>query len=396
MILKKIVIFCAVSICVIPASCSREYIQHISVKRNFSGALWVVRHNISTPEKIDKLYNLINNTDIKHIFVQVRGRGDSYYHSEFEPPAFDVPRNFDPLKYLIEKTRKSDIKIHAWVNIFFVRNGSNNPPEENHILAKNPDWVTYDHSGRPMTDYSIKELDENLLEGYFLDPAIPAVRDYTVEIINDILNKYPVDGIHLDYIRYPYSGYNEYHKKYMSDFGYNPLSRKIFKKKYGIDPININRFNDTGYKRLFDKFREEQVSVTVKRIHNTIRSKGKNIILSAAVMPRYDIGKKVYFQDWPLWMKKNYIDMACIMSYTSDIHNFNNYIKYAGETDNNDRILMGIRVKEKTSLKKAREQIYASYQTGMRGYIIFSFQHNKSFINELDGLIDYERYIYKY
>ena len=242
MTLKKIIILVCLFLFPAITSCSREYIQPISVKRNFSGALWIVRHNISTPDKIDKLYNLIKNTDIKHIFVQVRGRGDSYYESEFEPPAFDVAHNFDPLKYLIDITRKSDIRIHAWVNIFFVMNGGKNPPKDTHILAKHPEWVTYDYTGRPMTDYTEKELKDNLLEGYFLDPAIPAVRDYTVEVINDILNKYPVDGIHLDYIRYPYSGYNKYHKKYLSDFGYNPLARKIFKKKYGIDPININRF----------------------------------------------------------------------------------------------------------------------------------------------------------
>ena len=113
-------------------------------------------------------------------------------------------------------------------------------------------------------------------------------------------------------------------------------------------------------------------------------------------MPRYDAGKKVYFQDWPLWMNKNYIDMACVMSYTSSRDSFKNFIKYADDTDSNDRILMGIRVKDGTQLKKVYDQINLSYKNGMRGYVIFSFKHNGSFIKNLDELIDYDRYIYKY
>lgn len=396
MTIKKIFILSLTFTCPVLFSCSREYIKPIHVKRNFSGALWVVRHNISTPEKIDRLYSIIKDTDIKHIFVQVRGRGDSYYKSELEPRAKDVPGNFDPLNYLIEKTRKSDIKIHAWINIFFVMNHGDFPPKSNHLLARYPYWVTCDFKGRSMTDYSKKELDDNLLEGYFIDPAIPEFREFMTEVINDILNKYPVDGIHLDYIRYPYSGYNPYKKKLLSDFGYNPLARKIFKRKYGLDPININRLGNSSAKKLFDKFRTEQVSEMVKNIHRVVKSINKNLILSAAVMPRYDMGKKVYFQDWPLWLKNNYIDMACIMSYTASSYNFKNFVKYADDTDNNDRIFMGIRVWEKTSLKSALEQINISYQNGMRGFVIFSFQHNGSFINKLDELIDYDRNIYRY
>jgi len=380
----------------IQITCSREYIKPVSVKRNFSGSLWIVRHNISTPQKIDQLLDLIQDTGIKQIFVQVRGRGDSYYNSQFEPLASEVSEGFDPLKYLLEKTRKSDIKIHAWVNVSFVLNPKNYPPDANHILSKHPEWITYDYSGRSMTSYSQKELDANLLEGYFLDPAIPEVKDYIVNIVEELLSKYPVDGIHLDFIRYPYSGYNAFAKKYFSDFGYNPVARKIFKNEYGIDPIDIDRFKDSPEKELFDNFRSDQITEIVKRISSIVKSKDENLIVSAAVMPRYDWGKKVYFQDWPKWLDENYIDLACVMSYTPSIDGFKNYIKYANEAHNNNKILMGISVQKKAGLKKAIEQIDISYNNGMRGYVIFSFNHDKDFIENLSDLIEYNRNIYKY
>ncbi len=394
MIIKRIILI--LSLCFIPFSCNREYIKPVSVKRNFSGALWIVRHNISSPKKIDKLLDLIKDTNIKHLFVQVRGRGDSYYNSEFEPKAFDVPAGFDPLKYLLKKTAKTDIKIHAWINVSFVLNAEDYPPKGTHILSLHPEWITYDHSGRPMTEYSKKELEQNLAEGYFLDPAIPEVKDYIENIVCDVLSKYPVDGIHLDYIRYPYSGYYSYGKKYLSDFGYNPVARKIFKNLHGIDPVNIDRFKDSPEKQLFDKFRSDQITEIVKRIHKDVKSLNENLILSTAVMPRYDWGKKVYFQDWTNWLDNGYIDFACVMSYSDGPSGFKDYVKYANSTRHNNKIFMGISVKKNTALKNAVKQIDLSYENGMRGFSIFSFNHDKDFIDNLNALIEYNRNIYMY
>jgi len=373
-------------------SCNKKQLKPIIVKRNFSGAVWVVRHTISTREKIDNLLDSVKDTDIKNIFVQVRGRGDAYYSSSIEPRAFDVPENFDPLAYIIHATRKTDIKIHAWVNISFILNAKNYPPSENHILSKHPDWVTYDVKGRPISDYSEKELRQNLLEGYFLDPALPEVKEYLNSIIIDILQKYKVDGLHYDFIRYPYSGYSPYYKKDLSDFGYNPRVMKAFIEKFGFDP---RQQISEEQKSIFDQFREEQITEIVKR--NTVSAKDINpeLIVSAAVMPRYDWGKRVYFQNWPEWLKNNYIDIACMMSYTQRSKTFKNYIDYALKTGMKDRIFMGIRVKKSTSLKKAHDQIFTTYSNGLRGYVIFSFNHDEDYLENISDFIDYRRYVFQ-
>jgi len=385
-----LIIFIAASV---KLSIAKEQVSLDPVKKNFSGALWIVRHNISTPEKIDELLNTIKDSDIKNLFVQVRGRGDAYYDSKYEPRAFDVAEDFDPLKYLLEKTSKSDIKIHAWVNVSFVLNAEDYPPNEKHILAKHPKWVTYDYKGRPMTTYSKNELEKNLAEGYFLDPGIPEVRTYFYNIIKDIISKYPVDGIHLDYIRYPYSGYSYHYKKNLSDFGYNPIALKIFKKKYGFNPLKTNKLKISKSKKIrqreiFDKFRMDQITEIVKNVEKIVKSKDKNIILSAAVMPRYDRAKEVYFQDWTNWIEKNYIDFACVMSYSNNIEIFDEYLKYVNDKRYKDKIKMGIGViNQNTDINITYEQIKRTYESEIMGYSLFSFEHDKNFIQELSGLI---------
>jgi len=392
MTIKKILLLSSIFF----LSCSREYIKPLNVKRNFSGSLWIVRHEIATPAKIDTLVKSIQNTDIKNLFIQVRGRGDSYYDSAYEPKAYDVPENFDPLKYLISKFEKSDIKIHAWVNVSFVLNPGDYPPNPDHILFKHPEWITYDSTGRSMAEYTELELKENLVEGYFVDPALPEVKQFMVNIVNDILSKYKVDGIHLDYIRYPYSGYNEYYNKHLSDFGYNPVARKAFKKRYGVDPLKFKSNTHSKLKEQFDQFRRDQITEIVKKINAAVKNKDERLILSVAAMPRYDRGKIVYFQDWPLWLEKKYIDLACVMSYTSQDSIFKNYISYALKTEEPDKIFMGVQVNKKMPAKLAHNQIRMSYDEGFRGYILFNFKHEKKYLEKVNDSIIYEEPFYRY
>jgi len=376
-------------------SCSREQVKPINVKRNFSGSLWIVRNSIATPGQIDRLLEMIEESDMRNLFVQVRGRGDAYYRSAIEPMGFDVKKGFDPLEYLIRKTRDTDIRIHAWINVSFVMNVKDYPGDPEHILSKHPDWITCDYEGRPMTEYSENELKENLLEGYFVDPAVPEVKQHIYSVIRDILSSYDVDGIHLDYVRYPYSGYNTYYKKYLSDFGYSPAARKIFRKKYGIDPVRINRKKESRAKNAFDQFRREQVTEIVRVTHDIVKQKDKSIIMSAASMPRYDWGRKVYFQDWPMWLNKGYLDLACVMSYTDSMETYNSYLDYAKSTGSIERIFMGVMVKENTGISTITDELSAAYNSGARGYILFSFEHDEKNIEDISRVIDYTRYVFK-
>jgi len=84
------------------------------------------------------------------------------------------------------------------------------------------------------------------------------------------------------------------------------------------------------------------------------------------------------------------------MSYSSTTRGFQNYINYANNTNSTNRIWMGVNIKKSTKLKNAIEQINLSYDNGMRGYILFSFNHNKDFIKGLDNLIKYDKDIFKY
>ena len=79
-------------------------------------ALWVVRDDMISRDLIDKFISYSVENGYKNIFVQVRGRGDAYYSSKLVPKSHLLSDNdFDPLAYVISKTKDLDLKNSCMV-----------------------------------------------------------------------------------------------------------------------------------------------------------------------------------------------------------------------------------------------------------------------------------------
>lgn len=127
------------------------------------------------------------------IFFQARSRGDAFYRSSFEPWARELTGKtgedpgWDPLAFLIEEGHSRGLEVHAWFNVYKVWGGSPIPynTEPPHILEQNPEWAR--QSGVE----------------WWLNPGEPGVHTYLLKVALDLIERYPVDGIHFDHIRYP-------------------------------------------------------------------------------------------------------------------------------------------------------------------------------------------------
>ena len=104
-------------------------------------ALWIVRDHMINPDLIDDALGFAENNGFNHIFVQVRGRGDSFYNSEFVPKSILVDPNFDPLNYLINKCKSKNIKVHAWINVYYLWSSKKHPPQNDHLFFQRPEWI---------------------------------------------------------------------------------------------------------------------------------------------------------------------------------------------------------------------------------------------------------------
>lgn len=142
------------------------------------------------------------------ILFQARTRSATSYASEYEPwdeiftgRAGKYP-GYDPLAFAIKECHRRGMEIHAWVVAFPIchvptakRLGSQALP------AKHP------------------ELCQKCGDVWMMDPGVPGTDKYLAKICQEIVTKYDVDGIHLDYIRYPESAIAFSDKRTFAKYG---------------------------------------------------------------------------------------------------------------------------------------------------------------------------------
>ena len=170
-------------------------------KREFRGA-WIQCVNgqfqgIGTRTMQNTLrYQLdeLQKDGVNAIFFQVRAECDALYPSKIEPWSKflsgvqgQAPSPYwDPLQWMIDECHKRGMELHAWINPFRARTKSTASLAQNHIARQRPDLVfQYD----------------NLL---ILNPGNPESRKYIYKVVEDIVGRYDVDGLHIDDYFYPY------------------------------------------------------------------------------------------------------------------------------------------------------------------------------------------------
>ncbi len=149
-------------------------------------------------DSVVKMLDLQLQTGINAIYFQVRNECDAVYPSSIEPWSASVTgtqgiapaTNFDPLQFMIDECRKRGIEIHAWFNPYRAVNNYNSIGSyaSSHVAKQHPEWLLAQGSLR------------------ILNPGIPAVREYVLSVVMDVLRRYDVDGIHYDDYFYPYPG----------------------------------------------------------------------------------------------------------------------------------------------------------------------------------------------
>ncbi len=285
--------------------------------------LWVVRHNLTSPAGIDTVLQTARDCGFTDIFVQVRGRGDAYYISRYEARAEGLQDStFDPLGYILSRSRRDSIRIHAWMNVFYVWSKDSLPSDPNHIVHRNSGWLARPARDPRFMDNYPGSLKNKNVEGLFVSPLQPEAQNYFLEIVEDVLERYPVDGIHLDYIRYP-----------DQSFDVNPDVVKGFRNRYVLDPeefltdpeVFARKFSISGYEVFSHSWRRylmDGLSDFVRRISDTVHRHSPNVFLSAAVKPDIIQAHWNFYQSWDSWVKEKWLDFAVSMNYAIDSKTF--------------------------------------------------------------------------
>jgi len=318
-------------------------------------ALWVPIWEITRPGKIDTLFLDIEDQDFDQLLVQVRYRGDAAYFPNKFDNSFQNPEKryfairdslFDPLGYIIEKADRKEIEVHAWFTTFVVTGHDLTKLDSSHVFFQHPEWIT--------SQFTQKAMDFQEDMGAFLDPGIPAVQDYTLNVILDVATNYGIDGIHLDYIRYP-----------GTYFGFNELAKKTFKAEVKYQDANS-----------WQQWKLDQVTRFVAKVSSYAKEISSEIQISAAIFPGVADARDNYSQDWIFWLEKGYLDKAYTMSYTKSTERLQQDLTFLTNFKLNSKIIVGLRAWNDGSsypAKQITEKMRTANKLNYAGFALFSY-----------------------
>jgi uncharacterized lipoprotein YddW (UPF0748 family) len=313
---------------------------------------------VTTKSDVDRILLTAIELNISDIYFQIRALGYTYYNSQWEPKAVSVDDDFDPLEYVIKKSDHSGIRIHAWVNMFYVWAGDQFPENISHILNKHSDYVLRNGD---FPDY--KSLRRQGHEGFFLDPKVPAVQDYLLNILREISEYYDLDGIHLDYYRYPSLAYS-----------FTPASRTMYMMEDIYDPLIIYQSaqayaEQRGYEVFLYADREYRKSLTgtlsnyLEVISKTIKNIQPDLELSVAVKPDPVIAKR-----------NDLCDYVVIMNYRTDWQEFGSVLKQLNDRNLKEKIIVGISTYNQ-DVGAVLKRLELTRDGGFAGFSLFSYNY---------------------
>lgn len=211
-------------------------------------------------KNVSELYKKAADEGVNTVYLHVHPFGDAYYESKLFPNGGSLDGNYDTLAIMLEEAHKLKLSAHAWINPLRCQTKEQmNELSDEYILKK---WADD-------KDADIIKLVDNR---WYLDPSKEETRQLIADCVNEIIENYDVDGIHID------------------DYFY-PTTDKSFDKK---------SFAQSGSGDLAT-WRMSNCTKLVKTIYNTVKKHDKNLVFGISPQGSITADYETQYADVKLW-----------------------------------------------------------------------------------------------
>jgi uncharacterized lipoprotein YddW (UPF0748 family) len=213
--------------------------------------------------------------------------GVAHYPSEVLPRSPTFEKHGDQIAQCVAAARKHGLQVHVW--------------KVNWNLSTAPrefiDTMRREHRTQVTASGTAED---------WLCPSHPANFQLELDSMLEVARKYPVDGLHFDYIRYP-----------DRDKCYCDGCRSRFEQQTGKQVATWPADCYSGNLHdAYTQWRCDQITRLVKAVHDQAKQVRPGIAISAAVFAAYPSCRESVAQDWPEWIKAGYLDFVCPMDYS--------------------------------------------------------------------------------
>ena len=368
--------------------------------------LWVVRSTLVHPDSVRAMVARAGGADFNTLLVQVRGRGDAYYSGGIEPRADGIQDQpaFDPLALTVREAHARGIEVHAWMNVHLISSASVISRDPTHLVNARPGLLAVPrelarelYEVDPASSRYFERLVVHALanpdgvEGLYTSPSAPEVKERVYAIAMDLVERYEIDGIHLDYVRYP-SGAFDYSRGALDRFRswidgrITDDQRAEFVSASEQNPLAFVE----GFPEPWAEFRRDQITDLVERIYVGVKRRRPEVLVSAAVFPDAQESFLHRYQDWEGWLRRGIVDVVAPMAYNPDDGLFEQAIFRAAEIGGPERIWAGVGA-YLTSYEGTLRKIDITQRIGVRGFLLFSYDWSVAYGPAAGGQLFLER-----
>jgi uncharacterized lipoprotein YddW (UPF0748 family) len=351
--------------------------------------LWVLRSSLTSPAAIGSLVRTAKDQGFTTLLVQVRGRGDAYYNSGLEPRSADLarqPASFDPLATLLAEARAANVRVHAWVSVDLVSSAVDLPASPDHVIARHPEWLMVP---RPIAQ-QIARMDPinpayagaiarwtrgqlETVEGLYTSPIAPESAAHVGRVVADLAKHYDVDGVHLDYVRFPSQQF-DYSRFAIAAFRNDlrpTLAASVRAETDKAEADDLFAYPDR-FPAEWKAFRRARLTALVAGVRQALHAVRPGAVLSAAVAPDAQDAADERLQDWRTWLSSGLVDAVAPMAYTQEASRFADQIAAARAIAGPGAVWAGIGA-WRLSPAQTIENIKAARRVGAAGFVLFSY-----------------------
>ena len=352
-------------------------------------ALWVLRTSLASPASIAALVQSARDHGFNTLLVQVRGRGDAYYNDSIEPRAAELqrqPATFDPLATVLGAAHTAGLRVHAWVNVNLVASAVDLPLAREHLVYRHPDWlmvprdIAQDVAKLPADSPAYvgkiarwTRGQPGELEGLYASPIIPGAATYLETVVRGIANRYPIDGIHFDYARYPNARF-DYSRLAIAEFRTAIRPRLDDAARRQVDArekVDLFAYPDARPDD-WRAFRVARMTALMRRLRAAVKAERPDALVTVATKPDLREAYDDRLQDWGAWLHDGIVDVVCPMAYTPEAARFADQITAARAAANGRPIWAGIGAYRLTPAQTI-DNIQTARRIGAAGVILFSY-----------------------
>jgi uncharacterized lipoprotein YddW (UPF0748 family) len=251
------------------------------------------------------------------VFVNFSSAGAAFYPSHILPNV----ATRDEMRLCIDAAHAEGIQVHAKFIVWYMFQA---PTAQQSKMARERRLLLLPNG-------------QILFQGdsTWLNPALKKNRDERLAAILEAVQNYPVEGVQLDYVRYPDNA----------------------------GPMTMGR--------------RDAITRFVADVHSEVKRARPGTMISVSHFYDYNRARKEMGQDWVLWAQRGYVDFLCPMDYTRDLSALDNWVQTQERLiGGHVPIYPGLAAYMLPSSTSLNEQISIVRHHNHRGFLVFKYDEH--------------------